>query len=372
MEICHIITGLNDGGAEAVLYRLVCRDRPERHHVVSLMGPGKYGPMLEDAGTRVSCLEMPRGRITVRGLWQLWRLLRASSPKVLQTWMYHSDLIGGVLGRLSGIPRICWGIHHTVLEPGKVSKTTIAIANINARLSYWIPDAIVCCAERARTVHARLGYDFERLVVIPNGYDLDWFRRQPDARARLRREWGLTDDTFLIGMVGRLNPQKDHSNLIGAISHLRTTGVPFACILVGNGLETDNTEITQLIERWGVSDTVRLLGQRSDIPAIMSALDIHVLSSSAEAFPNVIGEAMACETPCVSTDVGDARIIIGDSGWIVPPQDSLALKDAIHQSYNAWRVPTTWMDRQQAARLRIADNFGSDRMTNAYNSLWNY
>src|SRR5690606_31808397 len=113
--ILHVITGLNDGGAEAVLYRLVCQDGPERHYVVSLMDEGKYGPLLEGVGARIACLNMPRGRLTFHGLRRLWRLLRDLRPEVVQTWMYHADLVGGLMARLVGVPWVCWGIHHTTL-----------------------------------------------------------------------------------------------------------------------------------------------------------------------------------------------------------------------------------------------------------------
>ncbi len=374
MKVLHITTGLNDGGAEAVLYRLVCHDGPERHHVVSLMDEGKYGPLLRQAGARVTCLNMPRRRLTLKGLWRLWRLLRTDRPDVVQTWMYHGDLVGGVIARLAGVRRVCWGIHHTTLEPGKSARTTIWIAHLNARLSRWVPHAIVCCAEKAREVHAALGYAADKMVVIPNGYDLGQFRPDREARERLRREWQIADGTFLIGMVGRFDPQKDHGNLIAALSRLTQRGMPFVCVLVGKDLLPDNPSISQQIAAHGLGENVRLLGQRTDIPAVMNALDVHVLSSSyGEAFPNVLAEAMACGTPCVATDVGDAAQIVGETGWVVPPRDPDALADAIQAAWTEWsRQKGRWGLRQQAARQRVAERFSIERMTEAYRAIWGF
>lgn len=370
MKICHITTGLTDGGAEGVLYRLVCHDGPERHHVVSLMDEGKYGPLLRRVGARVTCLNMPRGRLRLTGLWRLWRLLGVERPQVVQTWMYHGDFIGGTIARLAGVRRVCWGIRTSTLEPGKSSRSTIWIARFNARLSHWVPQVIICCSEKARVVHAALNYAADKMVVIPNGYDLAQFCPDLGARERLRREWQIPDDTFVIGMVGRLDPQKDHENLLAALATLKLRGVPFLGVLVGNGLVPDNPSIARLISAYGLDDNVRLLGQRGDIPAVMNALDLHVLSSAfGEAFPNVLAEAMACGTPCVTTHVGDAAEIVGETGWVVPPRDADALAEAIRVARAQWAT-AQWGSRQRAARRRVAERFSLEQMIEAYRAVW--
>ncbi len=278
--------------------------------------------------------------------------------------------LGGGIARLAGVPRICWGIRNTSLEPGKSSRSTIWIARINARLSRWVPQAIVCCAERAREVHAALGYAAEKMVVIPNGYDLERFKPDRGARDRLRRDWGVADDLFLIGMVGRFDPQKDHANLISALGEFKRAGGRFRCVLVGKDLTQDNAAINAWIAEQGLAHHVLLLGQRNDIPAVMNALDVHVLSSSAEAFPNVLAEAMACGTPCVSTDVGDAALIVGDTGWVVPPRNPQALADGMRAALRAKEQATVWATRQLAVRQRVVDNFSLQKMTSAYQGVW--
>lgn len=370
-KVMHITTGLNDGGAEATLYRLVCADDATRHHVVSLMGLGKYGQLLLDAGASVTCLDMRRGALSLRGIWVLRRLLVDTHPDVVQTWMYHGDLLGGVVARLCNVRRICWGIHHTVLESGKSSRLTILIAKLNAKLSGWVPDSIVCCAERARAVHAGIGYRRDKMVVIPNGYDLEMFCPDAGAREKLRADWGVGPNIFLIGMVSRLDPQKDHGNLLSALEVLARLGVPFMCVLVGHGLGAENVEFASVVEEKGLQPHVLLLGQRTDIPAVMSALDLHVLSSRSEAFPNVLAEAMACGTPCVSTDVGDAGLILGDTGWIVPARDGARLAEAVVLAYEEHKDENKWRGRQIAARVRVEENFSVERMVQAYRSVWN-
>lgn len=371
MRVIHVITGLNDGGAEGVLYRLCTHDSENCHVVVSMMDDGKYGPLLRAAGVEVQCLGMPRGRVGVRALWRLWQMFRAQPTDVVQTWMYHADLIGGAIARLAGIRALCWGIRHTTLERQCSQRSTIFVAWLCARLSRWMPRVIVSCAEESVRVHRQLGYDAEKFFVIPNGYDLAHFEPDLRARARLRTEWRISDDTPLLGMVARYDGQKDHRNLLAALTRLRDIGVKFECVLVGTDVDPMNAILRDAIHAAGLSTTIRLLGRRGDVPAVMNALDLHVLSSlGGEAFPNVLAEAMACGTPCITTDVGDAAMIVGDTGWVVPPSDSEALAGALMNALNEWQRSKIWQVRCRAARERVEQHFALDRMVDSFRSAW--
>jgi glycosyltransferase involved in cell wall biosynthesis len=369
-QIFHIISGLNDGGAEAVLYRLCANDNAEKHHVISLMDDGKYGPLLREAGVPVSCLYMPQGRITAGGLWQLWQLLRQARPQVVQTWMYHADLIGGVIARLAGVKQVYWGIRHSTLDKEQSKRSTIWVARLCARISSRIPSAIICCAQKALEVHRDLGYAADKLQVIPNGYDLVRFNIDTVNRTRLRVELDA-ENRWLIGMVGRFDPQKDHLNLLNALAIAKRQGVNLCCVLIGRDLDKSNTQLMTWLTKLDLINEVTLLGQRTDIPDVMNALDVHVLSSSyGEAFPNVVAEAMACGTPVVVTDVGDAAVITGKTGWVVPPKDSDALAKALLQAHAAINDVVAWQVRCTAARQRVEDHFSLERMVQSYHLAW--
>src|SRR5690625_3333692 len=176
MKVLHIITGLNDGGAEGVLYRLCTNDNRYEHVVIALLGPGKYGPMLQKQGIPVYCLNLKRGSITLAALRKLYKILKQERPNVVQTWMYHGDLIGGLVARMAGIKKIYWNIRHSTLEKGKSAQSTIYIAKASAILSRWIPRKIICCARSALEIHAELGYARDKMLVIGNGYEIDRFR----------------------------------------------------------------------------------------------------------------------------------------------------------------------------------------------------
>lgn len=367
----HVITGLNDGGAEGALFRLCFKDSNHQHVIISLAGDGKYGPLLRDKGIRVYALGMRSGSPSLFAFIKLTYLLFKYKPNVVQTWMYHADLLGGLAARLLGIRSVVWGIRHTTLEADKSKRTTIWIAKLLAKLSWWLPSRIVVCAQSAKQVHESLGYNGAIMRYIPNGYDLANFAPMPIAAAELRTSWGLDSSTPLLGTVGRYNPQKDHANLLLALAELMQRGIRLRCVLVGTGVDESNAQLCRQIEALGLKDVVLLLGPRSDIPVVMSAIDIHVLPSSfGEAFPNVVAEAMACETPCVVTHVGDAASIVGETGWVVPPSNALALANTIEQALLALKSPADWQQRKTAARHRIVQNFSLERMVAEYHAVW--
>lgn len=370
MKVLHIITSLDAGGAEGVLTRLCVADKSNDHHVVSLMDEGVYGKVLLKAGVGVSCLRLPKGGVSAKGLFKLWRIIRDIRPNVIQTWMYHADFLGGLIGRLAGVRNIVWGIRNTELEPGKSSRSALLVAKLCARLSSRIPARIAVCAEKAASVHESLGYCREKMVVVPNGYDLSRFRPVSESGSALRRELGIPDSSFLMGMVARFDPFKDHETLFAALDLLAAEGVDFQCLLVGTGMTPENSELNEVLMKRSLSQRIVLAGRRSDIPEVMSALDLHVLSSSSEAFPNVLAEAMACRTPCVSTDVGDAALIVGDTGWIVPPGSPEQLANALRSAVLEYRLVEDWQNRKREARKRIEQRFSLEGMVANFNSLW--
>lgn len=366
MKILHVITDLASGGAEAALHRLISADTGNEHTVVSLRTCGLVGERLVADGVRVTALEMPRGMVTPRGCWRLYRAIRSVRPDLIQTWLYHADLLGGLVGRIAGVRPIIWSIR-APFDRHLSSATTRAVVWLCARLSRRLPAAVVSNSSFAVAAHQAAGYRPARFVMVPNGYPLEQFQPDSAARARLDQAHG-TSGLVLLGMVARHDSHKDHDNLFAALARLpRDTRV--ACLLIGLGMTTDNAALAMEIDRRGVNDTVRLLGLRKDTASIMAGLDVHVLSSAAESFPNVLAEAMACGTPCVSTDVGDARAIVGDTGWIVPPRNPEALAQAILSAVDAYST-SEWAARKAACRTRIAENYSLEKMVASYNELW--
>lgn len=371
LKVLHVITSLGQGGAETVLYRLAAASSSRVEHVVvSLRDLSYYGPRLQQGGITVLALGMPQGPRALFALLRLYRIIADERPDVVQTWMYHADLLGGLIARWAGVKGLVWGIRNSGLDAKKSSFPSRMIVRICALLSGRIPAAIACCSARAARIHKDIGYRADIFTVIPNGYDLARFAPDAEARARVRETWGVGPDETLLGMVGRWHPQKDHANLLHALARLGSSDAHIRCALVGVGMDRSNTELVDLIEGQGLAAVVILAGPHDDIPAVMNALDLHVLSSSyGEAFPNVVAEAMACGTPCVVTDVGDAALIVGDTGWVVPPRDAGALAAGIQRALGA--LPQKGCEEpDEVCRRRIEDNFSLNTMVNAYLRLW--
>lgn len=372
LRVLHIITGLGQGGAESVLFRLATYPGADVEHViVSLTDEGIYGQRLRAAGVAVHALGMKRGRVSLGGFMALRSLIAATRPDAVQTWMYHADLIGGLAARLAGVRAIAWGIRNSGEHLERSSRSARLVLRACALLSGRIPKAIVCAAQKSAQRHADKGYDRERMVVIANGYDLSRYAPNDEARQRVRAQWGLPQDVPAIGCVARWDPLKDHANLLRAIAALVRDGrdAGLRCVLIGRGMDTANTELAALIDRLGLRDRLVLAGPSDDVPAAMNGLDLHVLSSCAEGFPNVVAEAMACGVYCVVTDVGDAAFIVGDAGVVVPPEQSEALARGIETAL--CEVASRGRTRAgEAGRARVLENFDLARMVQSYIAVW--
>ncbi len=330
-HVCHIISGLNVGGAELMLKRLVESQNGNNgysHSVISLTSLGRVGLQLQAIGIEVHALNMHAVMDMPRGMWRLVCMLRASRPDIVQTWMYHADLIGGLAARMVGIKNIIWGIRNTLIPQGKWSRSQFVIGTC-AKLSRWVPHKIVCCAEAARSTHIALGYSAAKMLVIPNGYDLSIFNPTPELRQSMRQHFGFADDTVVIGIVGRFDPLKDYENFVLAAARVAALKPQARFMMVGRDISFSNTQLMGWLANTAISDRFILLGERRDVSDCLAAMDIFCLASRAEGFPNVVTEAMAMRVPCVVTDVGDAALIVQNIGQVVPPQDWAALADAL-------------------------------------------
>lgn len=366
MRALHIITGLQDGGAEGALFRLVTHDTSYTHHVVSLTSGGKYQKLLKDSGIKVTSLDIKGVFSLIPAIFRLISVLKREQPSVVQTWMYHADLIGGLVARIFSNSKVVWGIRHS--NHSDASKMIRYLALLSGKLSGWVPDKIVSCSDVAALHHQEIGYDAKKFVIIPNGYNFEKLHVMPSARDSLLEELELPAQSFLIGCVARWNEQKDHQNLLQAISMLSSRDV--ICLLIGSGCEAGNTELIAHLDRLGLRNRVKLLGQRSDIPRVMSALDLHVLPSShGEAFPNVVAEAMACATPCVVTNVGDAAMIVDNYGWVVPPGNSSDLSETISEAIrckSAGKLNALGV----SAKESVIERFDIRVMCESFNKAW--
>lgn len=361
-----MITGLGDGGAEAVLVRLILMSREHSHMVLSLKDEGKYYKTLIDHGTRVECLHLGRLPHVITFFRAIYSAIFIFRPSVIQTWMYHADLLGGILGRISGNIPIVWGIHNSQTRKKNNTFMTFFLIKLCSLLARTVPSKIVSCSIVAIAAHTSIGYPSAKMIYIPNGIPLDKFHPSYRLRSETRSQFKVDDNDILIGMVARYGRQKDHLTLLKAIRLMLDCGLNAKFLLVGHGMDS-TCPLIAVAERLKISDCLIFSGPSNNIPAIMNALDIHVLSSSSsEAYPNVLCEAMACGTICVATDVGDSASIIGSTGIVVKPSDPYCLAEAIMELIPVCKDSKLKSSIANEARQR----FSADLMRDSYLKLW--
>jgi glycosyltransferase involved in cell wall biosynthesis len=369
MKIVHVIGGLSADGAENVLVHLCRALDGYSHHVVSLTTLGPAAEGLKSAGIPVEALGLHNAFQVPGTILALRSRLRQLRPDIVQTWMYHSDLIGGLAAKLAGVPKIAWAIHHSDLDRRDSKRLTLAIARACAWLSPYVPNAIVTCSATAKDVHTRFGYRSQTFPVIPNGFDLGQFRPDPAARAATRRSLGLNDDEFVVGMCGRFTPQKGHRTFLEAVKLVTPGSRKLKFLMAGRGIDAGNESLREWIDEGRLGPVVSLLGERRDMPALLASLDLLVLSSiHGEAFPLIVGEAMACGIPCVVTRVGDSAYIVGDTAPVVQPRDARALADAMERLIRTSRDEREQIGRR--ARQRVLENVSIGAIEARYRAFY--
>ncbi|MFL2703258.1 MAG: glycosyltransferase [Gammaproteobacteria bacterium] len=372
MEVLHIITGLQRGGAETLLCNLCKFDKEYKHSIISMSDIKNKDMVFKDLpNISIYSLNFKNGRIKLSGLFMLYRLIIQIKPDAVQTWMVHADLIGGLIARFAGIKNIFWGVHHTILMGGKSKLSTIFIVKLNAFLSRFIPKKIIYCAEKSRSIQESIGFKKSKGVVIQNGYDINSFFQNRSLGEDFRDEIDISNHIFVIGHVGSYDPLKDQNTLIEALAFLDQEHFDFNAVLVGKNLDNSNLELVTKLKENGLNDRVHLLGVRNDIPAVMNGIDLFVLTSVSEAFPNVLNESMACGTPCVTTNVGDASLIVDNTGWVVQPKDAKAIADAVIKAAGEKESNNiNWLQRRGDCTKRISSNFTLEKMIEKYKEVW--
>ena len=334
--------------------------------VVSMLPAGLMAEPLRAAGIPVHSLQIRRGVPDPRAIFRLRRIVRNFSPDLIQTWMYHADLLGGVVGALEKRV-VVWNVRHSNLDRHTNSTSTLLAARVCALTSRRVPRAVIYCSHAARETHEAIGYDSPLARVLPNGFDLARFAPDAEARRQARAQLGVGPGQTVIGLVARYHPQKDHRTFIEAARRFGSRrDVMF--VMVGAGIHDGNRSLTAQVAAAGLGSRVRMLGERDDVHAVMQAFDIATSSSVGEGFPNVIGEAMACGIPCVVTDVGDSARLVGDTGLVVPPSDPVALAEGWRRMDEMGVEGRAELGRR--ARDRMEKRFSIEAVAHQYAEVW--
>lgn len=359
IRIVHIITGLGSGGAENMLYKLLkYSDKSKYYHeVISLMDEGVIGKRIRDEGVKIHSLNVSKANI-FKSILYARRICKDFD--IINTWLYHADLFGFVIAKLLLKKKLIWNIRHSNLDKNANKSRTLMIVKINSLLSKKT-DCITFNSNKALETHLTVGFKNKNTIVIPNGFELNKFSFNEENRNTLRRAFNLDKDSKALITVGRWDVQKDYVTLFKALNEIKNTHTNFKMIMVGTNLDEYNEDLCNLSIKYDLRDKLMLLGRRNDISEILSAADCYISSSLGESFSNSIGEAMACALPCIVTDVGDSKQIVGETNYVVNAKDFKGLAEAIGRFLDKFECP-----RNFNSRNRIVENFDINKVVKDY------
>lgn len=369
-RVLHIITALSIGGAERALYNLLAGGLPNHGEmsVLSLRGKGNIGSQIESLGIPLRTLQMRKGTPSPQSLTRLNRILTEIRPDIIQGWMYHGNLAATFATRMApGNPALAWNVRHSLHDLREEKFQTRLTIRANRLLSKNA-DALIYNSHISRNQHESFGFRCPRPEVIPNGFDIAQIKPDPKEYGNVRRELGISKDSLLVGHVARYHPMKDHASFLRAATNVARVDPSVQFLVVGRDVSPDNPNLKSIVPP-ALIERFIFTGERSDVFRLMQAMDVMTTSSAwGEAFPNVLGEAMASGVPCVATDIGDSREIVGDTGIIVSPKDSDALAHALLTLLR--KTPAERTALGLAARQSIEARFSLPQIVNQYAQLY--
>ncbi|MBY9063463.1 glycosyltransferase [Sphingomonas yunnanensis] len=363
MRILHVITGLGPGGAEHMLWRLIAATPQVEHLVFSLSGAGVLSQRMRDAGATL----LGDDTTGLRSLRALRRSVLERRPDVIQGWMYHGNMAALLARSAAPGAAMYWNVRQSLTHKRFTKPATRALVRLQALCSR-APAGIIYNAASAARDHEAVGFSRRSRVIIPNGFDVDLFAPDPAARRAVRAALKLGDDRLAIGLIARFDPWKNHAGFFLMAKRIATLHPRATFVLAGKGIDDGNEELAAMVDGAGLRDRVVLLGDRRDVAELNVALDIACNVSHGEGFPNAVGEAMACATPCVVTPVGASAELVGDDGAIArstAPADLVDAVDAVARLPDAERRALG-----ARARRRILDHFSIDAVAQRYLALY--
>jgi glycosyltransferase involved in cell wall biosynthesis len=372
LKVMHLVTSLDTGGAEIMLSKLVTNmdESKCKSVVVSMLDKGTIGSRIEELGIQVYTLNMKRGIPNISSILKLCRIIRETRPDIMQTWLYHADLLGLIAARLCKINSLIWNIRCSYMDLSKYSIITKFVLKLLVFFSNQ-PDAIIINSVAGERLHINMGYKPRRWVEIFNGFEIEKYKvKTAEEKDSIRKRLGLEDEVLIAGMVARYDPMKGHELLLDAMD--RVINIEkinnMRILLIGKNINWKNPDLAKKISLYKLEDKVILLEERNDIAELLPVLDMYISPSVGEGFPNIVGEAMCCGIPCIVTDVGDSARLINGFGTVVRPNDAELLKKAIIQMIDIGDSKRNEIGLN--GRRHIIENYDIIKITKQYEDLY--
>ena len=363
IKVLHIITGLGPGGAQSCLLNILKnKDKNISHGVISLGRGNIYEEKIKNLTEfYVSCPVSFSPKLLGQ-TYNLFKAIKYFSPHIIQTWLYHADLIATIVYIfLKNKPKLIWSIRCSDMAGRYDKGKNFLLIKLLSILSF-LPDKIIYNSKSGIISHETRGYKKEKSSLIYNGIDTETFKKVSENN--LKEKLGIRKKIFLFGLIGRDDPIKGHDDFLKALAKVSNSHG----ILVGDGI-TSSIRIRDEIDKLNISHKVSLLEQQDNIQNIISSLDLLVSASFSEGFPTVIAEAMSCETAVIATNAGDSSDIIGKFGVLIEPGNYMELSNKMKEFIRGTEIERNKNNKNLRERIRA--NFSSINMYNRYNETYN-
>ena len=367
MKILHVITGLGNGGAESALFRLISNDKINKHYIIYLSDKNFYLQRYQEIGIKVCLINFKKKFLFFFNFFHFISELLKIKPDTVQTWMYHGNFIGGIFSKICLQKNIIWNIRNSDLQ-SNIKMSTKFFLYLNIFFSHLIPKKIIYCSNNSIDYHHKIGFSQKKTILIYNGYQKEL---NYSSIRNLNLEKYKEKKIMNFGLISRWDRVKNHYGAIKFISELKKINkFNFRFFFAGENINENNIELNKIIFDNNLVREIVLLGDIINMQEFYQIIDINFLFSKSESFPNVLAESMLFKVPCISSNVGDAKIIVDKFGWIFEQENKNQFLSCVKEATDEFSQSNKWNNRKQNCQNHILTNFSTKRMIDNYNSVW--
>ena len=368
IDILFICNSLDIGGAEKIMYEVVKSLKSYKKEVICLTRSGYHSNLLENEGIKISYCNLNKKLLEFPKIIKIYKTILNKKPKIIHSFLYHSDLLAGVLGKLTFTKTILWSVHHDFIKSDNTILRNIQIKFLSM-ISHFIPNKIIYCSRESLSNHEKFGYSKRKSILIENGICTNKFHANKNYYRKLRNLLNLKKNSFLIGHIARFHPVKGHKILLNFLKIVKEKNKNFKCLLIGRDINKNNLLLNQQIKKYNLEDKIILYGETKFPEKLIKAFDLNVISSLSESSSLVLLEAMASGVPTLSTNVGPIMKTIGNSGWVVKNKSS---KDLAEKLIFIINNKSHLKDKSSLARQRIIEKYSQEKMLKKYNLIYKF
>lgn len=363
LDILFICNSLDIGGAESIMYELIKNFKSYKKEIICLTKKGYYSKLIENEEIKITYLNLNKNIFDIIKLIKLYKKIFLKKPKIIHSFLYHSDVFASILGKLAFRKIIIWSVHHDFIKSDNTILRNIQVQFLSI-ISNFIPNKIIYCSKESLKNHEKYGYSKRKSILIENGICTNKFQPRKENYHKIRKLLHLKRSTFLIGHIARYHPIKGHNTLLSSLKLVKEKNKNFRCIMIGKNVDKRNILLNNQIRKNNLEGIIILYGETRYPQKLMNSFDLNIISSLSESSSLVLMETMASGIPNLATDVGPMKKTIGETGWIVKKKSP---KDLAEKINFILRNKSHIKNKSLLARKRILYKYSQKQMLKAYN-----